>query len=133
MDAYIHFGKALFATTFELMSLSILTSIYHGNFLENDNNNEDRERTMQVPKHEKAAVRERVFQIPTYQENKSYQVITFDSGKFIQTYVLMRIIDMKTETFLFLQYKIKSSITLNVIKLYDYHIIPTEFVTTDLL
>ena len=49
-DASIQFGKALFAATFDLMSVPILTSIYQATNSENNNTDENRERTMQVPK-----------------------------------------------------------------------------------
>ena len=51
-DASIHFGKALFAATFDLMSVPILTSIYQATNSENNNTDENRERTMQVPESE---------------------------------------------------------------------------------
>ena len=49
-DASIHFGKALFAATFHLMSVPILTSLYQATNSENNNTDENREPTMQVPK-----------------------------------------------------------------------------------
>ena len=51
-NASIHFGKALFAATFDLMSAPILTSIYLATNSENDNTDKNRERTMRVPKSE---------------------------------------------------------------------------------
>ena len=48
-DASIPFGKALFAVTFDLMSVPILTSIYQATNSENRKPDE-KKRTMQVPK-----------------------------------------------------------------------------------
>ena len=42
-DASIHFGKALFAATFDLMSFPILTSIYQATNSDNNNTDENRE------------------------------------------------------------------------------------------
>ena len=67
-DASIHFGKALFAATFDLMSVPILTSIYQAaTNSENNNTDEIRERTMQVPKSENTT---RVTQSPPYDNNR---------------------------------------------------------------
>ena len=52
-DASIHFGKALFAATFDLESVPILTSIYQATNSDNNSTDENRERTMQVPKKRK--------------------------------------------------------------------------------
>ena len=52
-DASIHFGEALFAATFDLISVPILTFIYQATNSENNNTDENRERTMQNPKSEK--------------------------------------------------------------------------------
>ena len=62
-DASIHFVKALFAATFDLMSVPILTSIYQATKSENNYTDENRERTMQFPKSDKATARERVIPI----------------------------------------------------------------------
>ena len=78
-DASIHFGKALFAATFDLMSVPILTSIYQATNSENDNTDEIKERTMQIPKSDNAIVRERVIQIPPYTENTGLQAIRFEN------------------------------------------------------
>ena len=68
-DASIHFGKALFAATFDLVSVPILTSIYQvaTNTDNNNNTNTNRERTMQVPKSEDT---NRVTQSPPYDNNR---------------------------------------------------------------
>ena len=64
----IHFGKALFAVTFDLMSTPILTSVYQAaTNSENNNTDESRERTMQVPKSENTT---KVTQRPPYGNNK---------------------------------------------------------------
>ena len=78
-DAYIHFGKALFAATFDLMSVPILTSIFQETNSENDNTDENREPTIQVPKSDNAITRERVIQIPPYTENTGLQAIRFEN------------------------------------------------------
>ena len=112
--ASIHFGKALFAATFDLMSVPILTSIYQATNSENNNTDENREPTMQVPKYDNAITRERVIQIPPYTENTGLQALRFEEKVVIQTY-MMRIMKTKIETittFLRLQYRINSSITL---------------------
>ena len=59
-DASIHFGKALFAATFDLRSVPILTSIYQAINSENKHTVENRERAMQVPKFDNTTARERV-------------------------------------------------------------------------
>ena len=84
-DASIHFGKALFAATFDLMSVPILTSIYQATNSENDNTDENKERTMQVPKSDNATARERVIQIPPYAENTGLQAINLSINLVIQT------------------------------------------------
>ena len=66
-DASIHFGKALFAATFDLMSATILTSIYLATNSENDKTDKNRERTMQVLKSEDTT---RVTQSPPYYNNR---------------------------------------------------------------
>ena len=67
-DASIHFGKALFAATFDLMSVPILTSIYQvATNSDNNNTNTNRERTMQVPKSEDT---NRVAKNPPYDNNR---------------------------------------------------------------
>ena len=48
-DASIHFVKALFVASFDLMSVPILTSIYQATNSATNSTNENRERTMQVP------------------------------------------------------------------------------------
>ena len=73
-DASIHFGKALFAATFDLISVPILTSIYQATNSENNNTDENREPTMQVQKSDNAITRERVIQIPPYTENTAYKL-----------------------------------------------------------
>ena len=78
-DASIHFGKALFAATFDLMSVPILTSIYQATNSENDNTDENREPTMQLPKSNNAITRERVIQIPPYTENTGLQAIRLEN------------------------------------------------------
>ena len=74
-DASIHFGKALFAATFDLMSAPILTSIYLETNSENDNTDKNRERTMRVPKSEDTT---RVTQSPPY-ENNRMQALTHEN------------------------------------------------------
>ena len=74
-DASIHFGKALFAATFDLMSAPILTSIYLATNSENDNTDKNRERTMQVPKSEHTT---RVTQSPPYYNNRM-QTLTHEN------------------------------------------------------
>ena len=74
-DAFIHFGKALFAATFDLMSAPILTSIYLATNSENDNTDKRRERTMQVPKSEDTT---RVTQSPPYYNNRM-QTLTHEN------------------------------------------------------
>ena len=74
-DASIHFGKALFAATFDLMSAPILTSIYLATNSENDNTDKNRERTMRVPKSEDTT---RVTQSPPY-ENNRMQALTHEN------------------------------------------------------
>ena len=49
-DAFIHFGKAIFAATVDLLSVPILTSIYQAANSENNNTDENRERTIQFQK-----------------------------------------------------------------------------------
>ena len=78
-DASIHFGKALFAATFDLISVPILTSIYKATNSENNHTGESIERKMQVPKSDDTAARERVNQIPTYTENTGLQAIRFEN------------------------------------------------------
>ena len=78
-DAFFHFGKALVAATFDLMSVPTLTSIYQATFSENNNTDENRERTMQSPKYENSTIRERVIQIPTYGENIRLQALQFEN------------------------------------------------------
>ena len=78
-DASIHFGKALFAATFDLMSVPILTSIYQATNSENNNTNEKREGTMQVPKSDNPTIRDRVIQIPPYAENIGLQASRFEN------------------------------------------------------
>ena len=78
-DASIHFGKALFAATFDLVSVPILTSIYQATNSDNNNTDENRERTMQVPKTENTNIRERVFQTPPYAENIDLQALRFEN------------------------------------------------------
>ena len=78
-DASIHFGKALFAATFDLMSVPILTSIYQATNSDNNNTDENRERTMQVPKTENINIRERVIQTPPYAENIGLQALRFEN------------------------------------------------------
>ena len=78
-DASIHFGKALFAATFDLMSVPILTSIYQATNSENNNTGENRERTMQVPESDNATAKKRFIQIPTYRENTGLQAIRFEN------------------------------------------------------
>ena len=133
-DASIHFGKALFAATFDLMSVPILTSIYQATNSDNNNTDENRERTMQVPKTENINIRERVIQTPPYAENIGLQALKFENKSGYQTY-MMRIIKTKIETittFLRLQYRINSSITF--ISSNYIMIIQTDFkITTDLL
>ena len=78
-DASIHFGKALFAATFDLMSVPFLTSIYQATNSENNNTDENREPTMQVPKSDNAFTRERVIQTPPYAENIGLQAIRLEN------------------------------------------------------
>ena len=78
-DASIHFGKALFAATFDLISVPILTSIYQATNSKNNNTDEIREGTMQVPKSENPTIRERFIQIPPYSENISLQATRFEN------------------------------------------------------
>ena len=78
-DASIHFGKALFAATFDLMSVPILTSIYQATNSDNNTTDENRERTMQVPKTENNKIRERVIQTPPYAENIGLQALRFEN------------------------------------------------------
>ena len=66
-DASNHFGKALFAATFGLISVPILTSIYQATNSENNNTDENREWTMQVPKSENTT---RITQNPPYDNNR---------------------------------------------------------------
>ena len=77
--ASIHFGKTIFAVTFDLMSVPNLNSIYQATNSEIDNTDENRERTMQVPKSDNATARERVIQIPPYTENTGLQTIRLES------------------------------------------------------
>ena len=65
-DVSIHFGKALFAATFDLVSDPILTSIYQATNSENNNTDESRERTMQISKSDNAIAKERAIQTPPY-------------------------------------------------------------------
>ena len=65
-DASIHFGKALFAATFDPISVPILTSVYQATNSENDNTDENRQPSMQVPKSDNATARERNIHIPPY-------------------------------------------------------------------
>ena len=75
-DASIHFGKALFFATFDLMSVPILTSIYQvATNSENNNTDKNRERTMQVPKSEDTT---RVTQSPSYDNNRM-QTLTHEN------------------------------------------------------
>ena len=78
-DASIHFGKALFAATFDLVSVPIFTSIYQATNSDNNNTDENREWTMQVPKTENTNIRERVIQTPPYTENTGLQAIRFEN------------------------------------------------------
>ena len=78
-DASIHFGKALFAATFDLVSVPILTSIYQATNSDNNSTDENREQTMQVPKTENNNIRERVIQIPPYAENIGLQALRFEN------------------------------------------------------
>ena len=80
-DACIPFGKALFAATFDLMSVPILTSIYQATSSENNNTDENREPTMQVPKSDNAITRERVIQILPDTENTGLQAIGFENKR----------------------------------------------------
>ena len=66
-DASIHFGKALFAAIFDLMSVPILISIYQATNSENNNTDGNRERTMQVQKSE---ITTKVTQSPPYDNNR---------------------------------------------------------------
>ena len=75
-DASIHFGKALFAATFDLMSVPILTSIYQATNSDNNNTDENRERTKQT---ENIKIRERVIQTPPYAENIGLQALRFEN------------------------------------------------------
>ena len=75
-DASIHFGKALFAATFDLMSAPILTSIYLATNSENDNTDKNREKTMRVPKSEDTT---RVIQTRPYTENTGLQAIRHEN------------------------------------------------------
>ena len=86
-DASVHFGKALFAATFDLMSVPILTSIYQATNSENDNTDENKKRrndakTMQVPKSDNAIARKLVTQFPPYTENTGLQAIRFENKSF---------------------------------------------------
>ena len=76
-DVSIHFGKVLFAVTLDLMRVPILASIYKATKSKNNNTDENRERTMQVPKTEIAIIRERVTESPPY-DNKRMQVQTHE-------------------------------------------------------
>ena len=78
-DASIHFGKALFAATFHLMSVPILTSIFQSTNSENNNTDENREPTMQVPKSDNVITTEQVIQTPSYAENIGLQAIRFEN------------------------------------------------------
>ena len=78
-DASIHFGKALFAATFDLMSVPIRTSICQATISDNNNTDENREPTMQVPKTGITNIRERVLQTPPYAENIGLQAIRFEN------------------------------------------------------
>ena len=78
-DASIHFGKALFAATFDLVSVPILTPIYQATNSDNNNTDENRERTMQVPKTENTNIRERVIQTPPYAEKIGLQALRFEN------------------------------------------------------
>ena len=67
-DASIHFCKALFAATFDLMSVPILTSLYQvATNSGNNNTDTNRERTMQVPK---SGDTTRITQNPPYDNNR---------------------------------------------------------------
>ena len=74
-----NFGKALFAATFDLVSVLNLTSTYQAVISENNNTDENRERTMQNPKPENSTIKERVIQIPPYEENISLQAINIEN------------------------------------------------------
>ena len=74
-DVSIHFGKALIAVILDLIRVPILTSIYKTTNSENKNTDENRERTMQVPKTENTIIREQVTQSPPYDNNRM-QVLT---------------------------------------------------------
>ena len=78
-DASIHFGKALFAATFDLMLVLILTSICQATNSENNHTGDNREQTMQVPISDNATARERVIQIPPFTKNTSLQAIGFEN------------------------------------------------------
>ena len=73
-DVSIHFGKALFAVTLDLVRVPILTSIYKTTNSENKNTDKNRERTIQVPKTGNNTIRERVNQSPPY-DNTRMQLI----------------------------------------------------------
>ena len=75
-DASIHFGKALFAVTFDLMSIPNLTSIYQvATNSENNNTVKNRERTMQISKSEDT---NRVTQGPPYDNNRM-RTLTYEN------------------------------------------------------
>ena len=77
-DASIHFGKALFAATIDIMSSPILTSICQETNSENNNTDDSRERVMQVPKPESTTNRERATQSPPYDNNRM-QTVTHEN------------------------------------------------------
>ena len=56
-DASIHFGKALLAATFDLMSVPIMNSIHQATYSEKSNTDENRERTTQVPPYDNNRMR----------------------------------------------------------------------------
>ena len=80
-DASIHFGKALFAATFDLVSAPILISIYIATNSENNNTDKNKERTMQFPKSEDST---RVTQSPPYDNNRM-QTLTHENKVVIHT------------------------------------------------
>ena len=74
-DASIYFGKALFAATFDLMSVPILTSSYQATNSEYNNTDGNRKRTMQVPNLESTT---RVTQSAHY-DNKRMRKLTHEN------------------------------------------------------
>ena len=76
-----NFGKALFAATFDLMSVLNMISTYQAVISENNNTAESRERTMRNLKPENSTIKERVIQILwiTSEENISLQAINIEN------------------------------------------------------